>query len=111
MTLLSLDELRRLPEAGPLDAGVYFLWVGDELQYIGKSTQVAYRMIRHIGIKRYMAVRRVKDKEVPWDRHTCLVLDNGIEITEKLRSDLLNVEREYIAAYQPPYNDLDGGGR
>lgn len=102
--LLPLEKVRALPECGDYDGGIYFPWLGDQLQYIGKSQQICYRLLLqeqgniHGGIKR-----------IPFDRHTCLVVHSGriIENPRDLDATLKRLERAYIAHYEPPYNCLD----
>jgi hypothetical protein len=51
--VLPLDQLRGLPEArfGTSASGVYFLWRGPRLQYIGKAFSVGSRIKAHALIK------------------------------------------------------------
>lgn len=47
-SLLKLDQLRGLPRVvDQCEPGVYFLWNGPELLYIGMSTSVAGRVNQH----------------------------------------------------------------
>jgi len=41
--ILGLDELRVLPTPQDFDSGIYFLWAGDHLLYIGKSRNLRER--------------------------------------------------------------------
>lgn len=66
---LSLDELRRLPSKIRSDAGIYFFWLDDQLQYIGKSRALKKRMRDH---------RR--DTRIPRDRFTLLELSPDYEV-------------------------------
>jgi hypothetical protein len=46
--LLALDQLRGLPRVvDQCESGVYFLWDGPELVYVGMSTNVAVRVSQH----------------------------------------------------------------
>lgn len=92
-----LGELRSLPASTELECGLYFLWLGDCLQYIGKSDHISNRLIEH---KR----RGI----IPHDSHTCIVLDSGyIKADAALCLELKRLERAYIARYEPPFNCLD----
>jgi predicted GIY-YIG superfamily endonuclease len=46
---LPLDRLRAMPEVLPSSthAGVYFLWDGDALVYVGQSRKVSHRVAQH----------------------------------------------------------------
>ncbi len=82
--ILQLQEIRRLARAGRCAAGVYFLWLGDQLQYIGKSVSVSHRIEQHR--------RQVK---IQFDSCNFLPLE-PIEIGF--------TERAYIDRYAPPFN-------
>ncbi len=62
ISVLSLDAMRVLPEATEQDSGLYFLWLGESLQYIGKSKYLQQR----VQFQR-------EGKVIPFDRHSCLV--------------------------------------
>lgn len=51
--ILPLEELRKLPQAVDFDAGIYFLWTGDELVYVGKSRNIPDRLGRQSQFNRY----------------------------------------------------------
>jgi hypothetical protein len=103
--ILPIDTLRTLPEAGRSDAGIYFLWIRDELQYIGMSTQVASRMDLQIQANRTDHVRTShKVRPIPFDRHTCLVVESGTVRKPGLRDRLIEIEHAYILHYLPPMN-------
>lgn len=58
LCVLPLDQLRGLPEAddNARRPGVYFLWIGPTLQYIGQSQDVSTRVARHgsyMGTKQF----------------------------------------------------------
>lgn len=83
--VLELDQLRGLPRAhaGTNDSGVYFLWCGPRLTYIGKGNCIHDRLASH---------RR-----------------NGVRYThatfEALHSTCaLWCEAQYIKSYKPPLN-------
>lgn len=80
--VLPLDQLRGLPEAAVCESGVYFLWNGPELIYIGQSESVATRVGQH----RYFGKRFTR---ATFEAHC------------KLRSSF---EGEYIRRYEPPLN-------
>jgi hypothetical protein len=104
--ILSMDELRALPEPDEHDAGIYFLWKADELQYIGKSTQISHRLYLQDQANRYGHLRANPMKRIPYDRATALVLDTGRIRRDGLADDLRAYERAYIATYQPPLNHI-----
>lgn len=105
--ILPIDKLRTLPECGDYDAGIYFLWLKDELQYIGKSNQICYRLQLQEQANFYGHTRKHKMKQIPFDRHTCIALETGrIHEDELLPQKLQRLERAYIAHYEPPYNYL-----
>lgn len=106
VAILPLVELRKLPECSDFDAGIYFLWLKDELQYIGKSTQICYRLQLQQQCNIYGATRAHKMKQVPFDRHTCIVVESQRIRSEGLEDKLKPLERAYIAHYQPPFNFL-----
>lgn len=104
--VLPLEQLRELPEAGPYDGGIYFLWLKNELVYIGKSRQVQERIAQ---LKRDAVYARLVDmpRPRPFDRHTCLIVDAPME---KLTVILKDLERAYIATHEPRYNHMDQNG-
>jgi hypothetical protein len=102
--LLPLDELRALPEAKEFDSGVYFLWNAGELQYIGKSIQVMTRICNHSFSTRRGGTDTTYHSRVPFDRHTCLVLENGRYRVPGVEKRLTEHEQAYIAHYLPPHN-------
>lgn len=104
--VLPLAELMKLPEAQPFEAGIYFLWRGAELLYIGKSQHVLERMNRQVRDRDYDRLQQNR-RGVPFDRYTCLaVVEEGI----KLKFQLQDLERAYIATYEPSYNHTDANG-
>jgi hypothetical protein len=83
--ILALDQLRGLPLAGPSthDCGVYFLWRGPKLLYIGKSNCIHDRLASHRRFGRVFT-------------HATF---------EKLIEDLaLWCEAQYIKRYRSPLN-------
>lgn len=107
--ILPLESLRALPEGGDFDSGVYFLWLGDELRYVGKSENVRNRFAQQLQTNRFHGLRgSYRLRPIPCDRHTCLVLhsDQIIENRPQLERTLQEYERAYIAHYEPPDNDL-----
>jgi hypothetical protein len=107
--VLPLEALRNLPEAGEIDSGIYFLWLGDELRYVGKSENVRNRYAAQLQTNRFHSVRgSYRLRPIPCDRHTCLVLHSEpfIENRPELERTLQRYERAYIAHYEPPDNDL-----
>lgn len=104
--VLSLEEIRALPEAVEFDAGIYFLWNGAELQYIGKSLQVLTRIGHHGFATRYGYPQSTYNNHVPSDRHTCLVLASGRYREPGIEKQLYEYEHAYIAHFMPPFNFL-----
>jgi hypothetical protein len=93
--LLTLDELAQLPEV-PMRAkfrgevaGVYFLWDGDTLAYIGKAVDVDYRVWRQH--------RRTK----AFTRATWLAVD--------AEYDRKTLEGRYVWRYRPSLNETRHG--
>jgi|SRR5579859_1780805 len=102
--ILTLEELRALPECKDYDRGIYFLWRGPELLYIGKSRNVPDRIQRLTQAKRCSPFYQASHKAVPFDRHTVLVLSNSPIRDETIELPLQLHERAYIDAYRAPYN-------
>lgn len=101
MRLLTLDEMRALPEQqegreqGPC---IYFLWSKDgELLYIGATTDRNTRLARHWREKRYGYSTSGVEKFIPFERITILNCD---------RMYLWDWEHAYQRAYDAPYNVL-----
>ena len=66
--------------------GVYFLFQGRAIQYIGRSTTVVQRVAAHDG-------------RIPFDRWAFLPVDGN-------ERALHTIEVSYIQAYWPPYNKV-----
>lgn len=104
--VLSLDQMRALPGPAEFDSGIYFLWAGEHLLYIGKSRNLCTRQYYQSCLKRYAPFQTSeRAKPIPYDRMTCLVLENGIECSRELDTNLRDYERAYIASYETPYNE------
>lgn len=104
IAILPIEELRKLPKAEMFDSGIYFLWRGDELLYIGKSRNIRDRQIRLVQARRCSPLYQASHKAVPFDRYTALVLDSSPIKEPGLDENLQLHERAYINAYAPPYN-------
>jgi hypothetical protein len=104
--VLPIEALRALPEPVPFDAGIYFLWQGDELVYVGKSQYLVERSVRQHTINRYASDRTYWDRHqiIPHDRLTALVLEHGRIKSDGLEHTLRAYEKAYIAAYEPRLN-------
>lgn len=102
--ILSLEELAKLPASEQFDSGIYFLWGGSELLYIGKSRNIPDRIQRLTQARRGSPLYQASHKAVPFDRHTALVLEKGQFAEPGLDPKLQAHERAYINAYLPPYN-------
>jgi hypothetical protein len=106
--ILPLDELKALPEAEEYDAGIYFLWLNDELRYIGKSSNIAGRLALQDYANKFHKLRNCKSpKPIPYDRHTCIVFEHGMIRGEEIAEKLRDHERAYIAHYTPPMNSTE----
>lgn len=71
--------------------GIYFLWKGSEIVYVGKSTDCHFRAIRH-----------AKEGEKHFDSYTIL---------ECKPEKLDHLENYYVLTYTPQYNiSLPSGG-
>lgn len=108
--ILPLEELSKLPQAEEYDAGIYFLWDGPALVYIGKSTHICERMMRQQRINQNHVFYTGRHRVIPHDRHTALVLEKGMFISPELRPKLMVYERAYIAHYLPAFNHPDDNG-
>lgn len=83
VTIMPLDQLRGLGVIGDRP-GIYFLWRGPELLYVGQSIHVETRLADH---RRHGFVQ--------WERYTAMRAETR---------QLEQIERDYIRAYGPPYN-------
>lgn len=83
--VLPIDRLRKLPEQQDC-TGIYFLWLGEKLQYVGKSVDVWGRTRRHEN-----------EFRIDFDTWTSFSVEEA---------SLKEYERAYIATYKPPYNYL-----
>ena len=81
MSLMRITELQRHTIPMP---GIYFLWQDDELQYIGKSSNILKRIGEHA---------------------TCKVFDTYSFIECDI-ADMATLEQAYIKQYQPPLNTV-----
>lgn len=103
--ILPLEDLRKLPEAGDCDSGVYFLWIGNELQYIGMSTNVGERLTKQMNTNKFARLRfSFAMKQIPFERHTCLIMHSGVVMPPGMRNRLIEIEHAYIEHYWPPMN-------
>lgn len=104
--ILPIEELRRLPDAEDYDSGLYFLWIGDELRYVGKSENLKGRKQRRVQMNRVNGW--IRNRPIQFDRYTCLILHSSpyIENRGEFEGMLKRYERAYIAHYQPPDNLL-----
>ncbi len=106
LPLKSIEALRALPESGETDAGIYFLWLGDAMQYIGKSRQIANRIAQHGQAALYGFA-----KPIDFDRHTCIAVfsERVVRDVPALNRALTKLERAYVNHYRPKYNMLYTG--
>lgn len=108
--ILPLEELAKLPEAEEFDSGIYFLWQGPRLVYVGKSKNILDRRVRMTQVNRCHVLYRSTFTAVPHDRYTALVLEKGQFVQPGLDAKLRAYERAYINAYQPEYNEDRASG-
>lgn len=104
--VLSIDELRGLPEAQPFQGGIYFLWQALRLIYVGKSHHVLERLNRLVRDRTYDRLQQ-NQRGIPFDSYTCLAIDGEGPV---LRVRLQDLERVYIATYEPEWNYTDQNG-
>lgn len=104
--IFPIEVLRILPACEDFDAGIYFLWKDDALQYIGKSRQICNRLVMHDHANATGHLWAKKPNAVPYDCYTCLIVDSGRLHDRNLDNRLKPLERAYIAHYQPPFNSL-----
>lgn len=114
--VLPLELVRRLPGADDCqeyDAGVYFLWLDDNLQYIGMSKQICNRINMHEYAKRVGDSVISGHKTIPFDSYTFLLCERGnaFNVPRAIRERLQTFERAYIAHFQPPFNELGADRR
>lgn len=106
--ILPLEKLAELPGPEEYEGGIYFLWQGGTLLYIGRSTNLCERFyFFKTAAKRnpQFDISVALQKIVHFDKMTCLVLQTGIEIEPWLRPMLQRYERAYIAHYLPGMNE------
>lgn len=82
---LTLEEARALPEPGRGKA-IYFLWAGDELLYIGASTNVSERVARQAQFRDFghlsTSASSLAKPRIPFDRATALPFDTVTEMAD-----------------------------
>lgn len=91
MQVLPLDQLRGLPAVTrqTSGSGIYFLWFGPELRYVGKAVDFGYRYKRHC-----MEGTKV------FTHATCLHF-----FADRTRQ----LEGRYVRHYRPPDNATNHG--
>ena len=96
--LLDLEALRKLPsDVMEVDEQcLYFLWAGDDLLYIGATTQASYRIGRHIRDRNYASAQ--SGAPIPFDRCTFLATPD--------RRQMWELENAYQRHYDPPCNTV-----
>jgi excisionase family DNA binding protein len=101
--VLGIDELRALPPATSDESlnasGVYFLWLGEALVYIGQSTAVGDRVQRHADNCRWSKdptkSGRVLGRVIDFDAATWMPVEWPFHLC---------VEAVYIKAHRPREN-------
>jgi len=92
--LLPLRALRKLPAEPPaFGSGVYFLWRGNELLYVGQALNVRDRVTSHIRARRGFRIA----KKIPFDRCTFILCR---------QAQLIALEAKYILRHRPEFNEL-----
>jgi hypothetical protein len=105
VSILSLSDLRALPKYTDREGGVYFLWRSDRLVYVGRSRNLGIRIQSHVERKVYSGlVEHRRRASMNFDDFTCLVLDDGPEISDVADEMLALYEHAYIRFYKPEYN-------
>lgn len=93
-----LDILRTVGAAEiPETSGIYFLWHGPQLLYVGQSSNLSNRIYSH---SRAAGARHGLVKQIPFARCTFITCPEGYRF---------ELETKYIRAYRPPYNDCVPG--
>jgi hypothetical protein len=91
--ILPIEQLRALSREPPTaGAGIYFLWSGESLIYVGRSVNICERLTNHDRARRGFRT----GKKIPFEWQTFFLWDH-IQ-----REDL---EYAYVRAYRPLYND------
>lgn len=92
--ILPLDQLRPLckDEDWPFEPGIYFLWRGPLLAYVGMSKYLSDRINCHISVQHGL----YRGKVIPFDRISWIVCRE---------QEMTQLEARYIRTYLPPYND------
>ncbi len=80
--ILTVAEINKFPI--PSDAGIYFLFLGRRLQYIGQSSKVFSRIAKH--------------------RNSDLIAFDNWRFLPVELCDLDAIEAAYIRAHRPPHN-------
>lgn len=90
-SVLPLDQLRVCGGSASTFDGhaVYFLWLFGKLQYIGQTSELWNRVVAHIMTSRF-----------PFNRMSWCEVE---------KRHAIEIERDYILAYRPPFNLLAGG--
>jgi hypothetical protein len=97
MKLLEMDDIRKLPsDYEGIKSCIYFLWKGDDLQYIGGTRNIWTRMHAHSQSLRYGSPFQTKTV-VPYDRVTCLACTPD---------EVFDLEPAYLQKFETPYNHM-----
>lgn len=102
--VLPLDQLRGLPSGEPpWESGVYFLWRGPRLLYVGRATYLGDRLASHVRCRD--GVR--PGKAIPFQRHTYIEMPAFVNdvLDPRKHAAVDRIEAQYIRTYRPPYND------
>lgn len=98
LSTFTLSSARALPDEVASGAGVYFLWRGDELLYIGSSvTHVMDRVAQQVRYRRYGRGTQDHWRRIPFDRYTILSCD---------RDDAREIELALLEKFgRPEFNN------
>lgn len=93
----TLEQARALPADVDQGSGVYFLWRGDDLLYIGSSVKnVMDRIAEQVRHKKFGRITANRYRSIPFDRYTVLACD---------RSAARDIEMALLKKFgQPEYN-------
>jgi len=99
---MTLEDFQGLPEC-VRGKGIYFLWLDDELLYIGASTQAVDRVNRQEQIRdfgaQYCETRYRHLPQIPFNKATIYKWDGRI-------IDMADAEIALIRRFKPPYNKV-----
>ena len=103
---MNLQDLRALPDL-VRGKGIYFLWRGEELLYIGAATQAVDRVNRQGQIRDfgrfYEQMRYRNTPIIPFDKASIYRWEGRL-------IDMADAEKALIRRFRPPFNETDEHG-